>query len=529
MRNFSLTLTILFGSLSLAPIPVEAGKRWTIDPDAKRVIGQVNFESNVEGNGQSGLANPTDVAADPTTGKIFVIDSTLNRVLRYPSFAVLANGGPAEAVVGQPDFETYAANTTDRGLIFPPAITVDATGRLWVVDGANNRVLWFDNASQLDNEPVADGVLGQDGFGTMDSGTLADRFNAPNGIAVDASGNVFVGDTGNSRVLVFFANALANGVDASRVLGQEDFTSPGVATDQDGMMAPRGVAVDSAGNLFVADNGNHRVLRFDAAAGKDSGADADAVLGQSTFDTRQAGAGPSGMWSPWDVIVDSSGRLWVAEFSGKRVIGFTSAASLGNGADADLVLAQMDFLSRVEGLTASRVGIPDGLGTDASGRVYVTDSVNNRVLVFEPDAHFPDLTIGGKLSSLVGENVYDASGASQSRTVRSGKKKIKLVGFLGNDGNLPDQYQVAGAGSNRKFAVKLFWVSGGRANVSAAVKAGAFVTNPFPAGSVSQFEWLVKPKSSIRAKRGNYNAWWLASSVTDGEADRATGKVRYRP
>ena len=128
-------------------------------------------------------------------------------------------------------------------------------------------------------------VLGQIDFTSSDDfPTTQSRMCGPNGVAVDNDGRVWVADVCNNRVLRFASlAALSNGSAAEGVLGQPDFTSSNAATTQSGMSHPYGVAVDNAGRLWVADLSNNRVLRFDNAAGKANGANADGVLGQLDF------------------------------------------------------------------------------------------------------------------------------------------------------------------------------------------------------------------------------------------------------
>ena len=95
------------------------------------------------------------------------------------------------------------------------------------------------------------------------------------------------------------AVAYTNGQAASLVLGQADFTSVVAATTASGMNNPFGVAVDPiSGKIFVADTSNHRVLRFDDAAGKANGAPADGVLGQADFNGDVAATTASGLRTP---------------------------------------------------------------------------------------------------------------------------------------------------------------------------------------------------------------------------------------
>src|SRR5207244_4502260 len=108
----------------------------------------------------------------------------------------------------------------------------------------------------------------------------------PSGVAVDASGNLYVADSSNSRVL-FFPSGSSTGAAATKVWGEPDFNTRSFATTATNMWAPFGLAADSHGNLYVADSVNHRVLFF--PAGSASGAAATKVLGQPDF--THAGAG----------------------------------------------------------------------------------------------------------------------------------------------------------------------------------------------------------------------------------------------
>ena len=95
-------------------------------------------------------------------------------------------------------------------------------------------------------------------------------------------------DYNNNRVKRWssLTSYLAN-EDAEAVLGQDDFTgssaNKGGTTSASGLASPRSLAMDSKGNLYVSDNGNYRVLRFDNAANKANGAAADGVIGQTSF------------------------------------------------------------------------------------------------------------------------------------------------------------------------------------------------------------------------------------------------------
>jgi hypothetical protein len=156
-------------------------------------------------------------------------------------------------------------------------------------------------------------VLGQVNFTTTTNTMPQSKLNSPAGIVVDpVSQKIFIADSGNNRVLRFASLAeLQNGAKAEGVLGQADFYSSTGATSSLGMKFPVGLAIDANGRLWVADSGNHRILRFDNAATKADGAAANGVLGQANFTTSDTDLSASGMNTPQGLAVDSNGRLWV--------------------------------------------------------------------------------------------------------------------------------------------------------------------------------------------------------------------------
>jgi hypothetical protein len=378
---FALALGFAAGAVSVA----NAIGPWTNGQAATLVLGQAVFTTSTTGNTASTTNGPSAVAVDPTTGKVFVTDAFNNRVLRFASGAALVNGAGAEAVLGQPDFTTITAGTTASKMSFPFGVFVDSGGRLWVGETGNNRVLRFDNAATKANGANADGVLGQADFTSSASATTQSRMNNPRNTIVDSAGQLWVADQGNNRVLRFDnAATKANGANADAVLGQADFTSSTAATTQNGMKQPGGVAVTSSGTLFVGDGDNNRVLRFDNAATKANGANADAVLGQANFTSSTAATTQNGMRSPFGVAYDSEGRLYVSDQWNHRILIFNSAATLANGAPADNVLGQTNFTTgtvNTGGMSASTLYAPIQVFADNSaGVLWAADYGNSRVL-----------------------------------------------------------------------------------------------------------------------------------------------------
>ncbi|MCB1321852.1 MAG: NHL repeat-containing protein, partial [Leptospiraceae bacterium] len=237
-------------------------------------------------------------------------------------------------------------------------------------------------SAQFTNGQSAVGVLGQTDFVTGTSGVSASQFNGPNGVAVDPlTGKLFVADRGNHRILRWASSdAFVNGSAAEAVFGQVDFTANASGLAADKLNNPIGVFVDHEGRMWVGDYTNNRVLRFDDASNAATGASADGVLGQPDFVSNSSAVTQAGMSGPVGIYTDATGALWVSNFGSHRVLRYDDAASKANGADADGVLGQLDFTTGTSGLAQDKLNNPNSVYVDANGNLYVSDFTNRRVV-----------------------------------------------------------------------------------------------------------------------------------------------------
>ena len=307
-------------------------------------------------------------------------DQTNNRILGFVKGAGFTSGEAASVVLGQPDFTQSTPATTSTGVNVPgDGIAVDPSGNVWVTDWANNRVLEF--TAPFTNGEAASVVLGQPDFTSSGAATTSTGMNAPNGIATDKSGDVWVADTGNNRILEF-TPPFTNGMAASVVLGQPDFTQSTPATTSTGMNGPGGVGVESPGIVWVADSGNNRILGFAKGAGFTNGMAASVVLGQPDFTHSGSATTSTGLNTPIDVTADRWGNVWVADTGNNRVLEFT-APFFTNGEAASVVLGQPDFTSSGAATTSTGMNGPNWIAFDPSGNLWLADYTNNRVLEFQ--------------------------------------------------------------------------------------------------------------------------------------------------
>lgn len=368
----------------------------TTDLAADRVLAQGGLThvglNMVDG---AGLSSPMGVAVDATVSppRLYVTDASNHRVLGWRDLAAFASGDPATLVVGQPDLYSSSCNSqgiSSSSLCGPRGVGVDGAGRLYVADTTNQRVLIYD--SPFTSDKVADVVLGQADF----SGNQCNRGAAsptdqtlcdPADVAADSAGNLFVADQRNHRVLLFLTPRTGNAV-ADKVFGKADFTTnaftPASATS---LYYPTGVAVDPSATpvrLYVADRSFHRVLAYLDPLNDST---ADLVIGQSSFSGASCGSGSAGLCSPAEVTADGAGNLYVSDTSNHRVLQFNAPFAAGGDAIGDQVFGQPNFAGVLcnnpgSTVTAGTLCFPGGVSTDGTGTLYVGDTSNHRVSMY---------------------------------------------------------------------------------------------------------------------------------------------------
>jgi hypothetical protein len=370
----------------------------------------VPFASSGTGPGGSFTAASCGGAA------MLVGDSNNDRVLEFrPPFTTDMN---ASAVIGQPNF-TSSGNATARNRLFfesEAGVGVDAAGNLYVGDSLNNRVLQF--LLPFCNGLDASVVFGQSNFTSSAAVTSANGLSQPIGTAFDPSGNLWVADLSNNRVLEY-KPPFSNGVSASLVLGQSSFTASGSGVSKTQLNGPFYVAFGFAGDLYVSDEGNNRVLIFRPPFS--IGMAASVVVGQKDFVSKNAPSPPtaSSLASPLAVAGDKAGNLYVADLNNSRVLQFRPPFS--NGMSASLVLGQKDFVSSARVATQSGMEDPAGVTVDSNGNVFVADQDANRVTEYSPP-----LSNGMKAAIVIGQPNFTSSSSGTSQNTLNSPQGIAL-------------------------------------------------------------------------------------------------------
>ncbi|HKD08820.1 MAG TPA: BACON domain-containing carbohydrate-binding protein [Bryobacteraceae bacterium] len=342
-----------------------AGNLYIADTDNARVRTVSNLViTTVAGDGTQGfsgdggraisaqLSSPTGVAVD-AAGNLYIADTSNDRVRSVSNRVITTVAGD-----GIPGFSGDNSPATGAQLSSPAGIAVDAAGNLYIADTSNARV-----------RRVSNGVIttvagnGAPGFSGDNGPATRAQLNSPTGIAVDAAGNLYIADTSNSRVRM-----VSNGV-ISTVVGNG---TPGFSGDNGPAAnaqigSPSAVAVDAAGNLYIADSTYNRVRRV-------SNGVITTVAGGGT----SAGSGPATsvqIEAPSGVAVDSAGSLYIAAGSQIWKVSSGTIASVAGGG--------VSFGDNGPA-TQAELGVLGGVAVDSAGDVYFADTSNQRIRVLTP-------------------------------------------------------------------------------------------------------------------------------------------------
>jgi hypothetical protein len=331
-----------------------------------------------------------DILGASTTKAVAVTDYENSRVLIYNT--PISTDQNAAIVIGQADFTTSDYGTSATSLAYPWASHFDVSGNLWVTDYDNYRVLEF--KPPFSSGMAASVVLGQTDFTSSDWGTSASTFDDPSNAVSDSAGNIWVVDYDNSRILRF-SPPFTTGMSADLVLGQPNFTSSDCDTTATTLCYPwQGLAFAPNGYLWVSDYDNCRILGY--APPFSTGMAASIVIGQNSMTTWDCGTSATQIDYVYGLAIDSSGNLWAADEGNSRVLEFK--APLTTGMAASVVLGQTDFTSYDTGTTASTMEYPTAISFDSEGNAHVADYENSRVLVFAPP-----FTTGMSASKVLGQ------------------------------------------------------------------------------------------------------------------------------
>jgi sugar lactone lactonase YvrE len=361
--------------------------------------------NTVAGNGTAGhsgdggkatsaeLDLPEGIAVD-AAGNIYIADTYNNRIRK-----VTASTGDISTVAGN-GTEGYSGDggaATSAELNQPTAVAVDSGGDIYIADLGNNRVREVIVNTGGIFTVAGDGTRGYSGDG---GAATSAELNYPYGVAVDAAFNIYIADSNNERVRKVTGSTGKISTVAGD--GAQGYSGDGGAAISAELYSPHGVAVDTVGNIYIADYSNNRVRKVTVSTGIISTVAGNGTQGHSG----DGGAATSAeLYTPYSVAVDDVGDIYIADFGNERIR--EVAASTG---DISTVAGDGSLGYSGDGgaATSAELNQPTGVAVDGAGDVYVADYANDRVRAVGGNAY--SLPGPGLINTLAGDGVGGYSG-----------------------------------------------------------------------------------------------------------------------
>ena len=305
------------------------------------------------------LRGPSALALD-STGNLYIVENTNNKVRKVGTDGIIST----VAGDGTFNFGGDGGQATKAQMAGPLGMCLYSSGNLYITDPWNYRVRKLASGGTIST------VAGNGGSRYLGDGgpALLAQLNQPYGIAVDSAGNVYFSEYGNSRVRKITPDGGITTVAGNGTYGSSG--DGGQATKAQ-LAAPAGLALDTAGNLYIADADSSCVRRVSS-----SGVIVT-VAGNGTYGSSGDGgqATSASLRTPYGVTVDASGNLYIADALANRVRRVTPdgiiATVAGSGA--------LGFTGDGNQATKARLRLPFAVAVDASGTLYIADTGNNRI------------------------------------------------------------------------------------------------------------------------------------------------------
>jgi sugar lactone lactonase YvrE len=349
-NSATLSSTYLISTLTLTT----PGSIWTL---AGTGMGTFSGDGGLAIN--AGIQGPHGIATD-TAGNVYISDYNNQRIRK------VATDGTITTVAGNGTlgFSGDGGPATDAQLYVPSGIAVDPAGNIVFADTNNNRV------RRIATDGTITTVAGNGSSGYSGDGgpALNAALSVPNGIAIDALGNIYIADLNNNRIRKVGTDGNISTVAGN---GAPGFSGDGAAATSAELNSPVGVAIDALGNLYIADTLNQRVRKV----GADGTISTVAGNGTAGFSGDGGAATSAQFLSPYGVAVDAGGNLYVADTNNNVIRKVSIAGTISTVAG----MGVPGFSGDGGMATSAELNAPLGIAVATSGNLYISDNNNERI------------------------------------------------------------------------------------------------------------------------------------------------------
>ena len=321
--------------------------------------GERGFNGDERTTASAQLSYPTGMAFDGAGNLVFA-DTGNNRIRRIDASGTIAT----LAGTGEGDFSGDAGPAVAAQLNGPYGVAMDSAGNLVFADSLNNRIRRIDLSGTI----TTIAGTSQSGFSGDGGPAVAAELNFPEDVAIDGSGYLYIADTANHRIRRVDPSGTIATVAGT---GEEGFSGDGAPAVSAQLSGPKGVAVDGAGNLYIADSANHRIRRitpFGIIA-------TIAGTGEAGFSGDGGPAVAAQLSNPQGLTPDGAGNLYIADTENHRIRRIDTSGTITTLAGT----GRWGFSRDGGPAVTTQLGGPKGVAVDGAGNVYITDADNNRI------------------------------------------------------------------------------------------------------------------------------------------------------
>ncbi len=354
------------------------------------------------------LSQPVGVARD-SAGNTYIADTNENRVRK-----VAANGTiTTVAGTGTLGYSGDGGPAASAWLNQPRGLALDASGNLYIADSNNYRIRKVDTSGNITTVAGYGSCCSAAGDG---GAATSARFGTVYGIALDAAGDLYIADGNNSRIRMVNTSGTITTVAGT---GTSGYSGDGGAATSAQLNYPYGVAVDTAGKLYIADQSNQRIRKVDTSGNITTVAGS----GTSGYSGDGGAATSAQLYYPEAVAVDSAGNLYIADLDNQLIRKVTAAGIITT------VAGNQGYGYSGDGGPAVNASFrsPSALSVDASGYVVIADQANNAVRLLTPAGTSAVLSIQSGHS---GSFTLGQTGAAYTLTVANGSGAAATAGAV---------------------------------------------------------------------------------------------------
>ena len=399
----------LGSSTENVPVSVTVSHAGAVDRIDVTTAGSKGLDFQMVGNSCIGIGHlaehqscTVNVVFRPTAvgerrGAIVLLDARGNALGARPmagsAVGPIANfiSGQITSVAGNSSF-LYGGDgvvATSTSLFLPFGVTLDGAGDLYIADTYNSRIRRVDHATQIITTVAGDGVAGFSGDG---GAATAGHLNNPSSVALDSQGNIYIADTNNDAVRVVSASTgiITTVAGTPGQAGYSGDTGPATLAKLQG---PNGLALDTNGNLYIADTANNVVREVNSLTGTIV---TFAGTGRGAYTGDGRAATQATLNGPWGLAFSATDDLYIGDQTNNVIrkvspLGIISTA-VGNGLAG--------FSGDGNSATIARLNKPSNMAFDAAGDLYIADSGNNRIRKINPTTNFISTVAGDNNTNL---------------------------------------------------------------------------------------------------------------------------------